>query len=121
MGQVTAEVDARSGTIAPSDTSPERWHQSAAMTIQQTKFRECGNNVPTLALSSQVWELTPIFGRKSERSIGPLPTGATSGANPFVVRSADRPTFAELANSAIRGHLSSSSALPCGSALREVQ
>jgi hypothetical protein len=73
MGQVTGAIDARSGLIAPSDSTPERWYQSTAMTIQQTTVRECGNNVPSLALPSHIRELTPIFGRKSERSIGPLP------------------------------------------------
>jgi hypothetical protein len=121
MGQVIGPIDARSGLIAPSDATPDRWHQSAAMTIQQTTVRECGKNAPSLALPSYIRELTPIFGRKPERSIGPLSTRATCGANPLVVRSADHSTFAVPAGSVIRGHLSSSSALPCGSALREVQ
>jgi hypothetical protein len=121
MGQVTGAIDARSGLITPSDSTPERWHQSTAMTIQQTTVRECGNNVPSLALPSHIRELTPIFGRESERSIGPSPTSSTCGANPFVVRSADHSKFAVSVGSVIHGHLSSSGALRCGSALREVQ
>jgi hypothetical protein len=119
--QVTEAIDARYGLIAPSDNTTERWHQSAAMSIQQTTVHEFVNNVPPLAMSSHFREFIPILRRKRERSIGPLPTTSTCGTNPFVVCSADHSTFAVPVGSAIHGHLSSSLGLACGSALREVQ
>ena len=113
MGQLTAAIDARSGLITSSDTTLERWHQYAAMTIQQTTVREYGGNVPLLVISSHVRESTPILGKKSEHSISPLRAGSTCAANASVVRSSDHSTFAALVSSAIHDYLSSSSALRC--------
>jgi hypothetical protein len=122
MGQLTAAIDARSGLITSSDTTLERWHQYAAMTIQQTIVREYGSNVPSLLIPPHIRETTPILGKKSQRSIGPLPTSSTGGASPFVVRSTDQSTFAAPDSSVILGHLNSSSALPVriGAARRTV-
>jgi hypothetical protein len=108
MGQVTGAINARSGLITPSDTAPERSHQSAMMTIQQTIVRECGNNVPQLAMPSHIRESTSVIGTKPESSIGPLPSSSTCGANPFVVRSKDHSIFAGPVSSIIHGHLISS-------------
>jgi hypothetical protein len=113
MGQVTGAIEARSSLITPSDSIPERWHQSAAMTIQQTTGREFVSNVPLLAMSSHVRELIPIFGRKRKRSIGPLPTTSTCGANQFVAHSACHTKFAVPVGPVIHGYLSSKGALRC--------
>lgn len=104
MGQVTRAINARSGLIASSDT-PERRHQSATKTIQQTSAHECGNNMPWLALPPHFRVLTPIFGSYSKHSIGGSSTTATCRDDPIVVRSADHTIFARSTSFDIFGHL----------------